>query len=119
MKTTMLIAVILFMLFLGISVDAENADSVQTCTMPMDIKKLLSLQMHFPEEARESNIEGVVTTCFYVTPEGRVKVYCINGHPLLTSYVKKRLESFECCPPSASIANKHMLVQFNFDIENL
>ncbi len=117
MKTKTLIAGILFMFFSGMSVIAENADSIKMCQIPGEIKKALSLQMHFPTEARESNIEGVVATCFYITPEGQIKIYCINGHPVLTGYVKNKLESFECCPPAAAIANKHMFVRFNFEIE--
>ncbi len=118
MKTIMLISAMLFMCFTGTSVVAENADSTQIEAIPKGIKKAISQQMYFPVKARESDIEGEVVICFYVTNKGRIKINSINGHPLLIKYVKIKLESVECCPPSASIVNKHMFVRYNFDIQN-
>lgn len=118
MKTTFLFTAILISVFIGKSTFAGNTDSVQICQIPNDIKKILFYKMDFPKEAKESKVEGVVSTCFFITPEGKLKVYCINGHPLLTSYVQEKIESFKCCQPSASIVNKHMLVRFNFENQN-
>ena len=117
MKTVKLLALICIAILITDNTIAEPSDSVYSCAVPLELKKKLSNQIDFPKEAFELGIEGNVATCFYITPEGKLSVYCINGHPLLANYVKQKLEGIECCSPSVELVNKHMFVRFCFEIE--
>ncbi len=98
----------------NINVIAVEVDTSLVENIPLSLKKELSLKMHFPQEASDKQIEGVVTTCFVITPEGKMRINCINGHPLLTEYVKLRMESMTMKSEYSQV-NKPMIVRFRFE----
>ncbi len=106
----------IFLVCANVNVIAVEADTSHMENIPLDLKKTLSLKMHFPQEATDNRIEGVVTTCFVITPEGRIKVKCMNGHPLLTADVKLQLENM-IMNYDYALVNKPMIVRFRFEIQ--
>lgn len=94
-------------------VNSAETDTLVMEHVPSKLKKELSLKIDFPKEAMELNIEGVVTTCFLINPEGKIKINCMNGHPVLMNYVRSKLEKMHTYDDFAMV-NKPMIIRFRF-----
>lgn len=107
-------ATIFLLLILCNIVFATIPDTTEYHKIPDYLKRELSVKMTFPQEAADKQIEGVVTTCFYLTKEGDIIVTCLNGPPVLTAYVKRKLESTDL-KRTYTMVNKPMLLRFRFE----
>lgn len=117
MKTIYLVAWLCIALLSTKSSFAESSDSLTANNIPDHLKKQFSTCVCFPKQAFDNGIEGLVTTCFHVTEAGTIQINCINGHPVLTGYVRQKLEGIKCCDFEAEMINKPLYISFNFRIE--
>lgn len=114
MKLVKFLAAFILMLLVCQYVNSAEVDTLVMEHVPPKLKKVLSLKFDFPAEASEQRIEGVVTTCFLITPEGRIKINCMNGHPILMDYVRTKLEKLQTNDDYA-LVNKPMIIRFRFE----
>lgn len=114
MKPKNRVATIILMLFICNVVIAAIPDTTEFKKVPNHLKRTLSLIMTFPQEAVDKQVEGVVTTCFYLTSEGSISVTCLNGPPELTAYVKRKMENLNL-KRTYTLINQPMIIRFRFE----
>lgn len=114
MKPKNRVATIILMLLMCNVVIAAIPDTTSFQKVPNHLKKVLSLKMSFPQEASDNKIEGVVTTCFYLTHDGKVEVTCLNGPSILKEHVRRKMEDVHLKRIYA-LVNKPMIIRFRFE----
>lgn len=112
MKSLILILALLLPLT-STNLMAREADTNKYIKMPLEIKKTLSKQMNYPTFAAQNNIEGTVAVCFIITPEGLVKINCVNGPKEFKNDVLNKLKGISF-PENLVYANKPMVIKYNF-----
>jgi len=117
MKAVKFLSAFMFILMVCQYVNSAETDTLVMEHVPLQLIKVLSLKVDFPKEAIEQHIEGVVTACFLITTEGKIKINCMNGHPILLNHVRKKLENLHTKDDYA-MANKPMIIRFRFENPN-
>ena len=113
MKLTRFFAIVALMVLAGQSLNANIPPANQQQRL-YNVQQILDKAVDFPQQAREQGVTGTVKAEIEVNAAGQLVISAINGHPVLTRYVKTQLGS-------VTFSDYHMIGErfiANFDFRN-
>lgn len=110
--TTLAVVIIVANVSMADVNEREETNKHLASFQKQQVAQILDRAVDYPQQARESDITGLVRAEVRITESGQFEIKAINGHPELATYVKKQLANVQF--NDYSLTGKAFIARFDF-----